>query len=72
MSQPKPARLPKAVRDELEGSGVSWSLEKAKKHDKLVVGGRVVAVVSRGNHAGTNRREENLLATVRRVIRRHG
>lgn len=58
-----------AVRRVLDESGRPWSLEWGRRHRKLVVDGRVVAVVPRCVREGHPRSSLNLLATVRRFLR---
>lgn len=40
--------IPEPVRAALEASGLPWEVRQRKKHQQLVLAGRVVGVVSRG------------------------
>ncbi len=72
MSSTVKFRLDDRVRAALDGAGVPWSVEPGKRHEKLLVRGRVVGVVPRASSGRMNRggrAADNLLAAVRRAIR---
>jgi hypothetical protein len=57
------------LRALLEGEGVSWSVEPSKRHFRLVVEGRTLAVLPRGRTRDAGCAIDNTLATVRRAIK---
>lgn len=62
--------LIREVRAVLEAAGCTdWSVVPGKKHDKLIVRGSMVAVLTRCGGDKPARQNANLLACVRRAAR---
>ena len=69
MSPNLPHSIPPSAREALAASGLPWRLEPGKRHVKLVLCGKVVAVVPRGK-GKDGRSQLNLAAGIRRAIKR--
>jgi len=65
-------RLPNDMREMLDASGVDWRIETGTRHFKLVVGGKLAAILPKGKNmrksAMSDRAHKNALAQVRRAI----
>ena len=69
MTKRLPSSIPREAREALAASGLPWRLDPGKRHHRLVICERVVAVVPRG--AGKQGRQPlNLTADIRRAIKR--
>lgn len=62
----------KLLKDTLNATGLSYSIEPGKKHFRVVLCGRQVGVYSRNNSENPYRGIENLLAGIRRAARTYG
>lgn len=63
-------KLPPAVRDELDASGLPWSVEIGGKHFRLLVDGQLATIFPRGTGRDIKSRQgRNLLAHVRRFLK---
>lgn len=62
--------LPDSVKELLESTERAWSVEQGRKHNKLYVDGRLIAVMHRTNtqRDQSGHRERNLLARVKRAL----
>jgi len=69
-------RIPDELKDMLNESGVDWRLEIGTRHMKVMIGGRLAAILPKGkavNQIGySNRSHKNMLAQVRRAITAQG
>jgi hypothetical protein len=66
-------KVPKILRDELDASGLPWTVEPGTKHGKLLLAGQFVGVIprnarkdSQGGRGGLNVRSE-----IRKIIKAH-
>lgn len=62
-------RLPREVEQELDRCGLPWSLEDGGKHNKIVLDGWIIGVVSKGGHGKRQQQGPNLRSVVRRGIK---
>ena len=62
-------RMPKDVEVMLEESGLIWEIRTGKRHDHLMIQGRMVQVLCHGHRTETGRAWQNLRSNIRRVIR---
>ena len=60
-------KLPAALREALDRTGLPWGIEVGKKHNKVKLAGRLVAVYPLGKAQDTHRRA--LLNTITQVRR---
>jgi len=66
-------RLSDDLKDLLDDSGVEWRVENGGRHMKLIVGGRIAAILPMGGRTGHSKRShKNALAQVRRAISAQG
>lgn len=61
--------LPPDIISALETTGIPWSIEHCKRHFRLRVDGRVVAVLSLGGTKEHTGAYDNLRSSVKRVLR---
>jgi hypothetical protein len=71
MTAPR-AKLPDAIRADLDNCGAEWAVAIGKKHTKLYVNGQFVAVLSRGTSTGGMRGHRNIEAAITRAARKDG
>jgi hypothetical protein len=45
MTRPRPPRLPAKMRQALESSRLKWRLENGRRHWKMIIGGRLTAIL---------------------------
>lgn len=64
-------RLHPSLRKVLDEIGLPWSIEQGKKHNKLLVNGRLAVILSRGKPAedANFRLIRNDVANIRRLAR---
>ena len=67
MSELRVPRLPDELRQTLESSGLPWRITNGRKHFKVMIGDRMVAVLSHGKRL--SRADPNMMASVRRIIK---
>jgi hypothetical protein len=61
-------KLPDRLRSELEATGFPWEIEPGTKHQKIKLGGKLVAILPRGKAQSTHKRSLlNTIAQVRRA-----
>lgn len=60
-------KLPGELREALDQTGLPWEVESGKKHNKVKLAGRLVAVYSHGKKQESDRRA--LLNTITQVRR---
>ena len=67
----KRQRLPQDILDALERSGLPWRIDSGKRHFRLIVGDKFVAVLPQSLdwNGFKGRADKNTLAQVRRAIR---
>lgn len=67
----KRRRLPQAILDTLERSGLPWRIDGGKRHFRLIVGDKFVAILPQSLDwdGFKGRADRNTLAQVRRAIR---
>ena len=61
--------VPDDVRKLLDESGVPWEIQGGTKHFKILLGGRMIAIVPLSGARDKSRSARNFLAGVRRAIR---
>lgn len=57
------------IRPALDAGGVPWELRPGKKHDKVLVAGRLATVLPRGLYQEDRKRLNNCIASIKRIIR---
>ena len=63
-------KLPDEMRAELDATGFPWEIEPGKKHQKIKLGGRLVAILPHGKEQRSYRRALlNSITQVRRMAR---
>ncbi len=63
-------KLPFELREALDKTGLPWGIEDGKKHNKVKICGKLVAVFPRGKERGSDRRSLlNTIAQVRTAAR---
>ena len=67
MSELRVPRLPEELRQILAASGLPWQITNGRKHFKVMIGDRMVAVLSHGKRL--SRADPNMMASVRRIIK---
>ena len=77
MSVPRPPRLPDDLREMLESSRLPWQIVIGKRHYKLLIRDRLVAILPKSSRPSSGagigiRAHKNLLANVRRAIKAQG
>jgi hypothetical protein len=71
MSRPR-VWIDDAVRRELEASGLPWRTENGKKHGKIYLGDRLVAIMPHGSRSrDIPRITASAVAHIRKAIREH-
>jgi hypothetical protein len=61
-------RLPKGYADILDSTGLPWTIRNGR-HLKVILAGKMVAVVSAGQKDVRGRQQANFEATIRRATR---
>lgn len=71
MAQARPPRLPTNLRRVLSASPVPWCIVNGKRHYKLKIGGRLVAILPKSGRLDDfhGRADKNTVANVRRAIK---
>ena len=76
MATPRFPRLPDDLREVLDSSRLPWRIDNGKRHFKLIIGGRLVAILPKSGRvdgAGIGlRAHKNTMANVRRAIKAQG
>jgi len=63
-------KLPNEMRAELDATGIPWEIEPGKKHQKIKLGGRLVAILPHGKEQSAHKRSLlNAVTQVRRMAR---
>lgn len=63
-------KLPNEMRTALDATGLPWEVEPGKKHQKIKLGGRLVAILPYGKEQSAYRRALlNSITQVRRMAR---
>lgn len=63
-------KMPEELREALDQTGLPWELERGKKHNKVKLAGRLVAVYPHGKAQDAYRRALlNTITQVRRTAR---
>jgi len=64
-------RLPSEIEDLLRASGQPWRVDTGSKHFKVIVGGRLAAILPKSltRHRVKDRSHRNAVAQIRRAIR---
>lgn len=67
ISELRTPRLPEELRQALASSGLPWRITNGRKHFKVMIGERMVAVLSHG--AKGQYADKNMMANIRRIIK---
>ena len=61
----------KEIREALDATGLAWAIENGRKHSKLRLDGRLIAVMSRSNPSSRsrNRDSRNIVSQIRRAAK---
>lgn len=62
-------KMPKRVKQALDGTGRIWHVRPGKKHNLLYFDGQMIAILPHGRGKKDWHADENLLATIRRITR---
>lgn len=62
-------RFPPAMKQALDETGLSFSLEQRKRHIMLIVDGQRLCVLSRGSHECNKRLDRNSAAAIYRLAK---
>lgn len=63
-------KIPAQLEETLNATGIPWTLEQGGKHQKVKLGGRLVAIVPNGREQTTHKRSLlNAVTQVRRMAR---
>ena len=62
-------KLPREMKDLLDGSGFPWSVERGGSHLKIKVETQLVGILPHGNNADKGRAMQNVMAQIRRALR---
>lgn len=57
------------IRPALDAGGVPWELRPGKKHDKVLVAGRLATVLPHGSYQEDRKRLHNCIAGIKRIVR---
>lgn len=61
-------KIPTMIRDELERTGLPWTVEDGGRHNKIRLAGRLVGICPKGKKVfHRNRAELNLVSQIRRA-----
>jgi hypothetical protein len=73
LGEPMPLRkhVPDDVRQLLDASGVEWEVRSGSRHFKVVVGGKLVAILPHAKATAriASRAHQNMVAQIRRALR---
>jgi len=63
-------RLPRAITEALDDTGLPWSVENGGRHAKLKLAGRLVGILPRTAPSESDRRPTlNIVSQIRRMVR---
>jgi len=62
-------KVPPTIKEELEGCGVPFNIERGTRHFKIFVGGALCGIFPVNGKAGYKRAELNVRAQIRRRVR---
>ena len=73
MTMPSRKHVPPDARELLDESGVEWTVQSGSRHFKLIIDGKFAAIIPHSKPASrvASRAHRNMLAHIRRAIRRH-
>lgn len=63
-------RLPPAILDALEATGLPWSIVHGTKHRKLIVGGLFAAIIPTNKMKERDRANKNVVSDIRKAARK--
>lgn len=61
--------MPRDVEQMLEASGLQWEVQPGRRHDRLLIQGRMVQILCHGHRREHGRAWDNMRARIRRAIR---
>jgi hypothetical protein len=62
-------RVDPAIREVLDGSGLSWCLTKGKRHYQVRLDGKLVGILPYGKVVSADRDLKNMVASIRRTLK---